>query len=123
MGKKIDTNLPKIAEVEKYEMLSSIFHSLYTEIKTFSAKKPDEPLNKFKVGSINRVLEQIKGLLSSQPTVGFLDILDEAAIPSNSDAVVILAQYDASLTHYKDRFHRYDRSRAAHRWDTQEDPI
>lgn len=120
---KDNSNLPSELDVENYNILSSMFHSIFSEIKTFSIKKPDEPLNKFKVTSINRILEQIKTLLSSQPTVGFLDILDDASIPSNSDAVLILAQYEAALKHFKDRFQRYDEDEEKHRWNTKENPI
>lgn len=46
--------LPTEAFVEKFEMLSGLLHSVYSEMKEFSKKKPDDALNKFKVANINR---------------------------------------------------------------------
>ena len=40
--------------------------SIYSEMKEFAKKKPDEPLNKFKVKMINRVLEQIKEIIKNE---------------------------------------------------------
>ena len=53
---KNNNKLPTEAFVEKFEMLSGLLHSVYSEMKEFSKKKPDDALNKFKVANINRVL-------------------------------------------------------------------
>ncbi|MDY0183809.1 MAG: hypothetical protein RBR39_10965, partial [Proteiniphilum sp.] len=82
--------LPTEAFVEKFEMLSGLLHSVYSEMKEFSKKKPDDALNKFKVANINRVLEKIKELLKDDPTIEFLDLLDDETLPTNSDAILII---------------------------------
>jgi hypothetical protein len=121
-GRKGKDTLPSQEQVDKFKMLSSLLDSIYDEMKEFSKKKPDELLNKLKVKMINRVLEQIKALLSGEPTVSFLEPLDEATLPSNSDAVLILGQFRSSMSQFTGKFHRYDESIHRSRWHTQENP-
>ncbi len=125
MAKKSNnTSLPTIKQVEKYEMLTELTGALYIEMKEFSKKKPDEPLNKFKVKNVNRVLEQVKDVLSLQPTSAFLDLLDDETLPSNSDAILIIAQYKAALQRFKDDFWKYDQwDESDWRWSTKENPV
>ena len=49
--------------VTQYELLCPLLSGIYGELQELSKKKPDTPLNNFKVKSINRVLEPIKELL------------------------------------------------------------
>lgn len=121
--KEISTDkLPTQAEVDTFEMLDKLLDSVYTEMKQFSNKKPDELLNKFKVKSINRILEPIKGVMRNEPTASFLDLLDEDAIPSNSDAILIISQFQASMKQFKSSyFGRADNVTSA-RWFTKENP-
>lgn len=118
--KKIDPALPTEQNVDKFERLSPLLESVYEEMKEFSKKKPDEVLNSLKVKMINKILVQVKEFLSSDPNVEFLELLDEATLPSNSDTVLIIGQFRAILNQFKDRFHFYDDGE--HRWHTQEYP-
>ncbi len=103
MAKKI--YYPISAEqVEKFQMLSELLNSIYTEMKEFSKKKPDEPLNSFKVNNVNRVLKQLKELLSEEPTIGFLDLLDNETLPTNSDAILVIGQFEASMKRFKNKY-------------------
>jgi len=115
-------NLPSEEQVEKFRMLSKLINSIYSELKEFAKKKPDEALNKFKIKTINRVLEQIKDILSSEPTSDFLDLLDEETIPSNSDAVLIIGQFKAAMEQFKNTYYRSDGLSFSHRWITKENP-
>lgn len=53
---------------------------------------------------INRVLEQLKEILRNQPTIEFLYLLDEDGLPTNSDAVLILGQFRASMDQFRKIF-------------------
>lgn len=119
--KKIDDILPTKEATEKFDMLHSLIYSMIREMKEFSKKKPDELLNKNKVKMINRTLNPIKELLKDQPTIDFLDLLDEELLPSNSDAVLIMGQFEASMNQYKNKFYGQD-SNFNSRWFTQEKP-
>ena len=113
-------NLPSRADVSKFEMLEKLLASIYEEMKEFSKKKPDEPLNKFKVKNINRVLEQIKELLKSEPTNEFLDLLDEDSLPSNSDCILIIGQFNSSMKQFRSKY--YGWTGMNHEWSTKENP-
>ena len=121
--KKTDTTkLPSDAEIATYEMLAKLLDSSFIELKEFSKKKPDELLNKFKVTSLNRILSPIKDVMRNEPTALFLDLLDEDTIPSYSDAVLIIAQFQAAMKQFRSvyfgRTEQYDEPR----WFTEENP-
>lgn len=124
MSKKASKlNLPSQEKVEKFQMFSGLLDSIFEEMKEFSKKKPDELLNQLKVKMINKVLKQIKEVLASEPTSEFLELLDDATLPSNSDAVLIISQFRSAMEHFKNKFYFYDRDRLEERWVTQEDPM
>jgi hypothetical protein len=105
MSKKNNPDLPSESDVSKFKMLENLLESIYKEMKEFSKKKPDEPLNKFKVKSINRVLEQIKEIMKDEPTNEFLDLLDEESLPSNSDCILIIGQFNSSMEQFRRKYY------------------
>jgi len=109
---------PTQVQVAEFEMLWPILKSLLAETKELSKKKADNPLNKLKVGMINKVLERVKKILAADPTIKFLELLDDETLPSNSDAVFIIAQYDAAMKQYKNKHYGYDSIEGEHRWFT-----
>lgn len=115
--------LPSEEDVEEFEMLSPLLNSVYLEMKEFSKKKPDEHLNTFKLKMINKLLKQVKELLSSQPTVEFLESVDEQTLPTNSDAVLVIGQFRSAMSQFRDKFYVYDDDLDEGRWVTQENPI
>lgn len=112
--------LPSQADTDQFEMLRPMLDKLSNEIRELSKKKQDGVLNQLKVKMINRVLEQVKDLLSKEASVQFLDLLDTDDLPTNSDAGLILSQYDAALSAFYAKYHGWDG--ANHRWFTQENP-
>jgi len=98
---------PTKAQVAEFEMLWPILKKLLYETKELSKKKPDSPLNKLKVGMVNKVLESLKAILSNEPIVQYLEQLDNETLPTNSDAVFIIAQYDAAMEQYKKGHYDY----------------
>ena len=116
--KKKGKSQPTEEQVKSYEMLFPILQKLLLETKELSKKKPDNPLNIMKVQMINKVLIQIKDLLVNDPSVQFLVLLDNETLPSNSDAVFIIAQYEAALEQYESKHYRYDDELYKKRWFT-----
>ena len=107
MSKNTTQNrLPSNSEVNAFEMLEKLLSSIYVEMKEFSKKKPDELLNKFKVTNVNRVLTQIKELMKNEPTNDFLDLLDEESLPSNSDSILIIGQFQAAMSQFRSKYYR-----------------
>lgn len=112
MAKQKDnqSELPNSDKVKKFEILYPMINSDLIEIRELSKKKQDEPLNKFKVKTINKKLEQVKAILSDEPTFEFLELLDEETLPSNSDAVLMVSQYIQALKQFKSKYYTKDSS-------------
>lgn len=111
-----DEILPSEGQVQEFKMLDQLLHSIYFEMKEFSKKKPDEPLNKFKVKNVNRVLTPVKEILSLEPTNKFLDILDDESLPTNSDAILVIGQFKAAMARFEKKYTKYGK------WNTKENP-
>mgnify|MGYP001295218496 CR=1 FL=1 len=111
-------NPPTKAQAEEFDMLSKLLDALSIETKEFSKKKPDEALNKLKIKMANRVLSKVKELLKNEATSEFLDTLDEDSIPTNSDAVLIITQFQAAMKQFHSSYHGWDGNE--HRWHTKD---
>ncbi len=120
MAKINNQNLPSEADVIKYEMLTGLLSSVYNEMKELSKKKPEERLNEFKIKSINRILVQIKELLKGEPTNEFLEPLDSEILPSNSDSVLVIGQFNTATDQFKKKYYAF--SGTKWRWSTKENP-
>ena len=93
----------KISQVDKYEMLYPVLNTLQLSINELSKKKPDGAMNKLKVQMANKILSQAKELLSDEPEVQFLEILDDEILPSYSDSLLIISQYKTVMDKFKQR--------------------
>jgi len=82
------------AEIDKFEKTNTQLEALHNEISMLSKKKPDDAINKFKLQFVNNVLKNANELLGEQykPFSDFT-LFDEDALPTNSDVIMILAQY------------------------------
>ena|SRR5690242_15129770 len=118
--KKLD-ELPSQENVIKFDMLFPMLQSDLNEIRELSKKKQDEPLNKFKVKTINKKLEQVKAILDKEPTNEYLELLDEDTFPSNSDAVLMISQFMKAMEQFKQKFYRRIDS-YTFQWLTVENP-
>ncbi len=109
--KKITTGKrPTKNQAEEFDMLFPILDSVFNEIKELSKKKQDGALNELKVKMTNRVLNKVKSILKDDPTVEFLDLLDEEVFPTNSDAVLIISQFKAAMQQFKDKHYGWNGS-------------
>jgi len=117
---KIMNNTTTQEAVNQYELLLPLLKASYKEMQELSKKKPDSPLNTFKVKSINRILQPIKELLKEEETYPFLDVLDLDDVPSNSDVVLTLSQYIQGMDFFKERYYFYDRKDGQHKWRTKQ---
>jgi hypothetical protein len=79
-------------EIADYKLVTPMLESLHHEMSELSKKKQEGTLNKLKIRHINRTLEKIESIFGDDPSVAYLEKLDEDEIPQNSDAVVILGQ-------------------------------
>jgi hypothetical protein len=117
--KKIITGKkPTKAQAEQFDMLFPILDSVFNEIKELSKKKQDGALNELKVKMTNRVLAKVKSILNDDPTLEFLDLLDEEVFPTNSDAVLIISQFRAAMIQYREK--HYGWTGIENAWTTED---
>jgi hypothetical protein len=81
-------------DIDKFEKIEAQLRALHEEIGMLSKKKPDDGINQFKLRLVNDILEKANELLGSEykPFPDF-KIFDLESVPTNSDVVMILAQY------------------------------
>ena len=89
------------AEFDKFEYLSPMLDSALAEMREFSKRKHDGIVSEMKIKILNRILSDIREILSGEETVTYLDPLDEQDLPQNSDAVLVLGQYRAAFDSFK----------------------
>lgn len=80
-------------EVSEFEALETQVRGLYEETDKLAAKKPNDAINKFKLGIANQLLRRSNTLLGKPyPLEGFTEFSEEE-MPSSSDVQVVLSQY------------------------------
>ena len=118
--------LPTQKILDEYFLHCTMLASLAAELRELSKKKHDGFLNLTKVKLINRVLKPLHDqYLVAIPAAAFLDLLDESELPTNSDAVLIISQYEAAIKEFKNMYYRSYLDvlrRTQYYWATIEDP-
>jgi len=80
------------------------------ELRKFAIKKPEATLSKQKITIVNRLLTDLKALLSGEPYNKYLDLLTDDDLPQYSDVVLILSQYEAAMRAFRSRHYGWDGS-------------
>ena len=86
--------MEKQSDIDKFEKVEAQLNALHKELGVLSKKKPDDGINPFKLKLVNSVLEKANELLEKKykPFSDF-ELFDLDDVPTNSDVVMILAQY------------------------------
>jgi hypothetical protein len=81
-------------DVSCFERVRTQLATLHSEFSVLSKGKPDNPVNKFKLSFINEKLRDANTVLTGEfkPFSEFLEF-EDAALPTNSDVVMVLSQY------------------------------
>lgn len=111
------------AAVKTYESALGVFHALLHEVRELSRKKPDATLSKNKVKLINNVLADLMQIVEGQPEGKYLQILEDDALPQVSDALMMMAQFNAALEAFRRRYYQHvktDHTRGSQYWITEE---
>ena len=100
-------------QIDEFLKLLLQVDKLLSDFLELSKKKPNDAVNKFKLKIVNNLLAIANKILTKKymPFDDF-DLFDEDDLPTNSDVVVIIAQYVACLkkfgrdsTEYQDYTH------------------
>lgn len=91
----------KKEDIEKYEELWSKLVSIKNDVVLLSSKKPSDQLNKFKIKYINDVLAKVNTLIGGDKPYDDFDVFDEVALPTNSDALMIINLYLNGMERYR----------------------
>lgn len=94
-------------QADLFDKTEDQIKGMYDEIGLLSKKKPDGPINKFKLKFINKIINEANTLLGEE-YVPFADFseFEEDELTSASDVVLMLSQYLKSM----DKF-RFDNTR------------
>ena len=111
------------AKVATYRAAIGVFSGLLSEMRELSKKKADATLSKGKVKILNRVLEDLKEVLGDEAEAKYLDLLDEDDLPQNSDAVLVMVQYDKALKAFLKRYRAFDTTKRKHYWVTENSSV
>jgi len=103
MKKDSKQEIPQKAK-EQYYLLTPLLQSTYREMSELSKKKPESPLNMYKVKMINRILVPLKELLKNETVADYLDVLDTDDLPTNSDVVLIMSQYNKAVDMFYEKY-------------------
>ncbi|KQT01565.1 hypothetical protein ASG42_26470 [Rhizobium sp. Leaf391] len=81
-------------EIENLEKVIGQIQGAHAEISVLAKKSPNDSLNPFKLGLINKIIERANLHLGEQyrPFDDF-DAFQADAVPTNSDVTMVLAQY------------------------------
>ena len=84
----------KTTDVNLFEKIHVQMQALHDEVGVLSKKSPNDALNKFKLMLVNGLIQEANSLLKGdyKPLVGF-EVFSQDDIPTNSDVVMVLAQY------------------------------
>lgn len=93
--------LKKADDAAHFEKLEQQLHSFLTEMSELSRKKPNDPVNKFKLKFINTALKNLNSLLEEDRPFDDFEAFDLDDIPTNSDVVVLLSQYVAAVHRFR----------------------
>ena len=113
---------PTEEQAATYDRLVPMLEAAHREMTELSKKKQDGVVNTLKIKMLNRLLSELSKIIEKDPSHAFVDMLDEETLPQNSDAVLILSQWQAALKQYKDRHHGYHSTEHVERWFTVENP-
>jgi hypothetical protein len=113
---------PTEEQAATYDRLVPMLEAAHREMTELSKKKQEGIVNAFKIKTLNRLLGELTKIIENDASYAFVDMLDEDTLPQNSDAVLILSQWQAALKQYRDRHYGHDSATYGHRWFTVENP-
>ena len=92
------------AAVATFTSATGVFTALLHEVRELSKKKPDATMSPSKVKLINAVLDDLLTVLKDDPEGKYLQRLEDDELPQVSDALLMMAQFNAALDAFRTRY-------------------
>ena len=108
-------------KADTYDAIIDIFDGLFREVKDLGKKKPEATLSASKVKMINRILADAMVVLEDADNHKYLELLDDAALPQYSDAILVMAQFEGALKGFRARHYGYTTSLGRTDWIISEE--
>lgn len=89
------------ADVELYEKLHGQLLTMRTQFEALSKKNPNDVVNDFKIGLVNKMLEEINGLIGDYKPFPDFEQFENSPRVFNSDVLLILAHYLTAMSRFK----------------------
>lgn len=89
-------------DIEKFDELHSKLLSLKGDFLILSGKKPNDNVNVFKLSIINKVLNNINGLIGEYKPDPDFDAFDIDSLPSNSDVLMMMNLYLSAMHRFRE---------------------
>ena len=97
-----ESKLESLDEIQQLEKLIGQLKTLHSEVGQLGKKSPNDGINKFKLGMINKVISRANKFLGEDytPYDDFDEFIEED-VPSNSDVTFVLLQYLEEAERYR----------------------
>lgn len=91
----------KKQDVVTFDKLHGQLVTMRVQFETLSKKNPDGIVNEFKIGLVNKLLEETNKLIGEYKPFPDFDVFDNSPKVFNSDVLIILTQYITSMGRFK----------------------
>jgi len=88
-------------DIELFKKLEQQLHSFLGEMSDLSHKKPNDPVNKFKLKFLNTTLVSINKIIKDYRPLEDFEQFDVDSLPTNSDVVLVLSQYAGATLRFR----------------------
>lgn len=89
------------ADVELYDKLHGQLLTMRAQFEALSRKNPNDVVNEFKIGLVNKLLADINGLIGDYKPFPDFEQFEDSPRVFNSDVLLILAQYLTAMSRFK----------------------
>lgn len=89
------------ADVELYDKLHGQLLTMRAQFEALSKKNPNDVVNEFKIGLVNKLLVDINGLIGNYKPFPDFELFENVPIVFNSDVLLILAHYLTAMNRFK----------------------
>lgn len=90
------------SDVELYDKLHGQLVTMKTQFEVLSKKIPNDVVNEFKIGLVNKLLGDINGLIGEYKPFPDFEQFENSPKVFNSDVLMILAHYLTAMSRFKD---------------------